>query len=175
MFDLYFKKLKELSVHKDIIIKSIISVKIPSGEASGKGSLQQILGQYGITIMDFCSKFNELTNEFEPGIILNTKIILYADMTYDIYLNSIDLLYYIRKILNINTFTPFGNRIFIGKGKNVFYSFITTPVLYEICKFHYNIFKYKHISLQMLYKNVCYMLKSIGILIIPIKKLFVLK
>jgi large subunit ribosomal protein L11 len=169
LFNLYFKRIKELSINKDIIIKSIISVRVPSGEATAKAPLGPTLGQYGIMIGEFCTRFNELTAELESGILINTKIILYADMTYDIYLDSIDTLYYIRKIINMPKFGPFGKRVFIG-GKKEVNNIITTSVLYEIVKFNYSIFKYKHITLRSFYKCICNTIRSLGIILISTKK-----
>src|SRR6185312_17200900 len=104
----------ENEVKLDIIIKSIITVRIYAGEASAEAPLGPLLGQYGILISDFCTRFNMLTATFEQGLLLNVKIILYSNMNYDIYVLSIDVLFLIKYALDISKFSPFGKRIFIS-------------------------------------------------------------
>jgi len=162
----------ENEVKLDIIIKSIITVRIYAGEASAEAPLGPLLGQYGILISDFCTRFNMLTATFEQGLLLNVKIILYSNMNYDIYVLSIDVLFLIKYALDISKFSPFGKRIFISLKTEYYCNFISTPVLYEIVKFNYKILKYKHITLKQFFKCVCNMLRNSGMLIIPRKYIY---
>jgi ribosomal protein L11 len=157
----------DLDIKFDIIIKSIITVRVYSGEASADAPLGPLLGQYGILVSDFCIRFNNLTSIFEPGLLLNTKIILYSNMNYDIYILSIDVIYCIKYALNISKLSPFGKRIFLSLKTDYFCNFISTPVLYEIIQYNYKILKYKNITLKQFFKCVCNMLRNSGVLIIP--------
>jgi ribosomal protein L11 len=168
--DLYESTL-DLDIKLDIIIKSIITVRVYSGEASADAPLGPLLGQYGILVSDFCTRFNNLTSIFELGLLLNVKIILYSNMNYDIYVLSIDVIYSIKYALNISKLSPFGKRIFLSLKMEYFCNFISTVVLYEIVQYNYKILKYKNVTLKQFFKCICNMLRNSGMLIIPRKYL----
>jgi ribosomal protein L11 len=172
MFYSYFRKLQDIKYNLQLI-KSVISLRIPAGEATSGAPLGPILGQYSIMINDFCNKFNELTIDFEPGVLLNVRILLYADLNYEMYIISVDSIYFIKYVLSIHKLNPFSKRIFVTENKRL-NTIISTIVLYEIISFKYFSFYYKHITLKMLYKCTCNMLKNIGIILIPKKYIYLL-
>jgi hypothetical protein len=57
--------------------KLIVTMKqlIPAGEAKPIAPLGVILSQYYLNLAEFCKNFNNLTNLYEDGILIPTKII----------------------------------------------------------------------------------------------------
>ncbi len=67
------------------IIKKV-KVRAPAGKATPAPPLGPTLGQAGINIGDFVTKFNAASGQpqgFNPGEIVGVKITVYEDRTYD--------------------------------------------------------------------------------------------
>lgn len=163
MFVSFLEELKKIEKNQELLIKSIITLRIPANEASAKAPLGPTLGQYGILISDFCERFNELTNIYTNGTLINTRIVLFGDLTYNIYLSKVDFIYFIKKVIVGFKFSPFGKRLYLNKSKLVKY--ITTPVLYESSKYYYtNVGIPKYISFYNFYKMIPSMVRNIGLI-----------
>lgn len=68
-------------------IKTIIKLQIPAGQATPAPPVGPALGQHGLNIQDFCSKFNEQTRGKE-GSIIPVEITVYEDRTFDMRLKT---------------------------------------------------------------------------------------
>jgi len=68
-------------------IKTIIKLQIPAGAANPAPPVGPALGQHGLNIQDFCSKFNEATKD-KMGDIIPVEIKVYEDRTYDFILKT---------------------------------------------------------------------------------------
>ncbi|OIN94763.1 MAG: 50S ribosomal protein L11 [Candidatus Portnoybacteria bacterium CG03_land_8_20_14_0_80_41_10] len=68
-------------------IKTIIKLQIPAGQANPAPPIGPALGQHGLNIQDFCSKFNEATKEM-TGDIIPVEITVYEDRTFDFKLKT---------------------------------------------------------------------------------------
>lgn len=64
-------------------IKTIIKLQIPAGQANPAPPVGPALGQHGLNIVEFCSRFNEATKE-QRGDIIPVEITVYEDRTYDL-------------------------------------------------------------------------------------------
>lgn len=64
-------------------IKTIIKLQIPAGQANPAPPVGPALGQHGLNIVEFCSRFNESTKE-QRGDIIPVEITVYEDRTYDL-------------------------------------------------------------------------------------------
>lgn len=62
-------------------IKTIIKLQIPAGKANPAPPVGPALGQHGLNIMDFCTKFNSATKN-KNGEITPVVITVYEDRTY---------------------------------------------------------------------------------------------
>jgi len=62
-------------------IKTIIKLQIPAGQATPAPPVGPALGQHGLNIAEFCSKFNALTQK-QLGEITPVEITVYEDRTY---------------------------------------------------------------------------------------------
>ncbi len=68
-------------------IKAIIKLQIPAGQANPAPPIGPALGQQGLNIQDFCSKFNEATKD-KTGDIIPVEITVYEDRTFDFKLKT---------------------------------------------------------------------------------------
>lgn len=62
-------------------IKTIIKLQIPAAQATPAPPVGPALGQHGLNIAEFCSKFNALTQK-QIGEITPVEITVYEDRTY---------------------------------------------------------------------------------------------
>lgn len=62
-------------------LKTIIKLQIPAGQANPAPPVGPALGQHGLNIQEFCSKFNEKTKS-QMGDIIPVEISVYEDRTY---------------------------------------------------------------------------------------------
>ena len=65
---------------KKILTK--IKLQIPAGQASPAPPVGPALGQHGLNIQEFCTKFNE-TSKDKMGDIIPVEITVYEDRSYD--------------------------------------------------------------------------------------------
>jgi len=68
-------------------IKTIIKLQIPAGHANPAPPVGPALGQHGLNIGEFVSKFNEATKEM-GGDIIPVEITVYDDRTYTFKLKT---------------------------------------------------------------------------------------
>lgn len=68
-------------------IKTVIKLQIPAAQANPAPPIGPALGQHGLNIQDFCSKFNEATKEM-TGDIIPVEITVYEDRTFDFKLKT---------------------------------------------------------------------------------------
>lgn len=62
-------------------IKTVIKLQIPAGKANPAPPVGPALGQHGLNISEFCSRFNEATRPLGEDII-PVEITVYEDRTY---------------------------------------------------------------------------------------------
>lgn len=63
-------------------IKTYIKLQIPAGQANPAPPVGPALGQHGVNIAEFCSRYNEATRD-RMGDTLPVIITVYDDRTYD--------------------------------------------------------------------------------------------
>ncbi len=68
-------------------VLTIIKLQVPAGQANPAPPVGPALGQHGVNIMEFCSKFNEATKEMQ-GDIIPVEITVYEDRTFDFKLKT---------------------------------------------------------------------------------------
>jgi large subunit ribosomal protein L11 len=68
-------------------IKIIIKLQMPAGEATPAPPVGPALGQHGLNIGEFVSRFNEATKD-KKGNIIPVEITVYQDRTYDFILKT---------------------------------------------------------------------------------------
>lgn len=68
-------------------IKTIIKLQIKAGQANPAPPVGPALGQHGLDIQQFCSRFNEATKD-KIGDIVPVEITVYIDRTFDFKLKT---------------------------------------------------------------------------------------
>src|SRR3989344_2636144 len=68
-------------------IKTILKLQIRAGKATPAPPIGPALGQHGLNIGEFASKFNEATKD-KGGDIIPVEITVYEDRTYDFKLKT---------------------------------------------------------------------------------------
>jgi len=68
-------------------IKTIIKLQIKAAAANPAPPVGPALGQHGLNIQEFCTKFNEATKD-KSGDIIPVEITVYDDRTYDFKLKT---------------------------------------------------------------------------------------
>jgi large subunit ribosomal protein L11 len=63
-------------------LKTIIKLQIPAGQANPAPPVGPALGQHGVNIQDFCSKFNDVSKS-RMGDIVPVEIRVYEDRSFD--------------------------------------------------------------------------------------------
>ncbi len=62
-------------------IKTVVKLQIPAGKANPAPPVGPALGQAGVNIQEFCTKFNEKTRE-QMGNIIPVEITVYDDRSF---------------------------------------------------------------------------------------------
>lgn len=69
------------------VIKTIVKLQIPAGSATPAPPVGPALGQHGLNLQDFCSKFNEATKD-KAGDIIPVEVTIYTDRTFEFKLKT---------------------------------------------------------------------------------------
>jgi large subunit ribosomal protein L11 len=64
-------------------IKTVLTLQIPAGQANPAPPVGPALGQHGLNIQEFCTRFNEATKE-KMGDIIPVEVTVYIDRTFDL-------------------------------------------------------------------------------------------
>lgn len=68
-------------------IKTVIKLQIQGGKANPAPPVGPALGQHGLNIQDFCSKFNEASKD-KMGDVVPVEITVYEDRTFDFVMKT---------------------------------------------------------------------------------------
>lgn len=68
-------------------IKTVIKLQIQAGKANPAPPVGPALGQHGLNIQEFCTKFNEATKD-KMGDIIPAEITVYDDRTFTFVLKT---------------------------------------------------------------------------------------
>ena len=77
-----------------------IKLQIPGGQATPAPPVGPALGQHGLNIQDFCSRFNEKSRE-RMGETVPVEISVYADRTFDFIMKIAPASELIKKIIKL--------------------------------------------------------------------------
>ena len=69
------------------VVKAILKLQIPAGKANPAPPVGPALGQHGVAIQDFCTKFNEATKD-KMGELTPVEITVYEDRSFDFKLKT---------------------------------------------------------------------------------------
>ena len=165
--------MKETIINNTKELKFKATFKIPAGAASAKAPLGPTLGQYGIPIAEFCTRYNTITSEYKPGIVLKAVVHMYEDQTYDLTLQDPDTSFFIKNCIEkTETYNTKKNNRHKIKKDNVFNDIITKEMIYEIAITKYNGgLNKKYKKIKSLYKAVTGTARSMGLIVTTSKAL----
>jgi len=95
-------------------VKTIIKLQIPAGKANPAPPVGPALGQHGLNIQDFCTKFNDQTKEMS-GDIIPVEITVYEDRTFDFKLKTPPAADLLRKAAGIEKGSGIPHKKKVGK------------------------------------------------------------
>lgn len=78
----------------------LIKFNIFSSEASSKEPIGPTLGQYGVSVNDFCDIFNNLTNDFKEKTLIRTKVIVFLDHSFEILIQLPNIFSFLKNSFN---------------------------------------------------------------------------
>lgn len=81
-------------------IKTILKLQIPAGAATPAPPVGPALGQHGLNIAEFCSRFNEATASM-AGEVIPVEITVYTDRTFDLKFKQPPVSSLLKKAANI--------------------------------------------------------------------------
>lgn len=106
-------------------IKTTVKVNLKGGEATPAPPLGPILGQHGVSIMDFVKQYNDKTAD-KKGQVIPALITIYVDGTFDFELRLAPVSEMIKKSLKIEKGSGTTPRVMAGT--------LTNDQLTEIAK-----------------------------------------
>ena len=95
-------------------IKAIVKLQIPAGQATPAPPIGPALGQHGLNIQEFCSRFNEATKD-KSGDIIPVEITVYVDRTFDFVLKTPPASDLLRKAAGVEKGSGEPNKTKVGK------------------------------------------------------------
>jgi large subunit ribosomal protein L11 len=95
-------------------IKAIIKLQIPAGQANPAPPVGPALGQHGLNIQEFCTKFNDASKD-KMGNIIPVEIYVYEDRTYDLKLKTPPASDLLRKAAKVEKGSGNALKITVGK------------------------------------------------------------
>ena len=95
-------------------IKTKVKLQIQAGAANPAPPVGPALGQHGLNIMDFCTKFNEQTKEL-GDVIIPVEITIYEDRSFDFKTFQPPVADLIRKTISLEKGSGVPNKDKVGK------------------------------------------------------------
>ena len=81
-------------------LKQLVKLQIQAGKANPAPPVGTALGPHGISIQDFCTKFNEATKD-RMGEVVPVDLSIYEDRTFDFILKTAPASDMIKKKINL--------------------------------------------------------------------------
>ena len=69
-------------------IKALIKLQIKGGMANPAPPVGPALGQHGVNIQEFCTKFNDKTREGKMGEVVPVEITVFEDRSFDFIMKT---------------------------------------------------------------------------------------
>lgn len=95
-------------------VKTKIKLQIPGAKATPAPPIGPALGQHGLNISEFCTKFNSVTKNM-AGDIIPVEITVYTDRTYDFILKTPPAAELLKKAAGIEKGSGEPNKKKVGK------------------------------------------------------------
>lgn len=107
-------------------VQSYIKLQVAAGMATPNPPVGPSLGQHGVNIMEFCKKFNDITEKMEKGLPIPVIITVYSDRSFIFVTKNPPTAVLLKKAAGIESGSSKPNIDKIGK--------LTSTQIYEIAK-----------------------------------------
>src|SRR5687768_16621752 len=95
-------------------VKQIITVQAPAGKANPAPPIGPALGQHGVNIMEFVTKFNDQTKEM-GDVVIPAEITIYEDRTFTFRLKTPPASILLKKAAGLETAAKTPGKEKVGK------------------------------------------------------------
>ena len=95
-------------------IKAIVKLQIPAGQATPAPPVGPALAQHGLSLGEFCQKFNEATKN-QMGFTVPLEVTIYEDRTYEFKLKTPPASELLKKAAGIEKGSGTSNKTKVGK------------------------------------------------------------
>ena len=95
-------------------VKSLLKLQIRGGQATPAPPVGPALGQHGVNIQDFVTRFNDATKEM-AGDVIPTEISIYEDRRFDFKLKTPPAADLLKKAAGISKGSAVGAKKNVGK------------------------------------------------------------
>jgi len=95
-------------------IKAIVKLQIPAGQATPAPPVGPALAQHGLSLGEFCQKFNEATKN-QMGFTVPLEVTIYEDRTYEFKLKTPPASELLKKAAGIEKGSGTPNKTKVGK------------------------------------------------------------
>jgi len=94
-------------------VKAKVKLQIPAGKANPAPPVGSVLGQHGVQIQEFCTKFNDQTKD-RMGETVPVQITIYDDRTFDFITKTAPTAEMIKKEINLKKGSGTPNKEKVG-------------------------------------------------------------
>lgn len=95
-------------------LKTILKLQIIGGAANPAPPVGPALGQHGVNIQDFCSKFNNATQD-KKGTVVPVEISVYKDSSFSFIMKTPPAQFLIKKAIGLEKGSGVPNKEKVGK------------------------------------------------------------
>ncbi|MEX0650352.1 MAG: 50S ribosomal protein L11 [Candidatus Andersenbacteria bacterium] len=95
-------------------VLTVVKIQAPGGQATPAPPIGPALGQHGVNISDFVTRFNDMTKEMR-GDIIPVEVTIYADRTMELKLKTPPAAELLKKAAGVKGGSPTPNTAKVGK------------------------------------------------------------
>ncbi len=96
-------------------VAALIKLQVPAGKATPAPPVGPALGPHGVSAPQFVQQFNDVTKNYEPGLLIPVVITVYQDKTFTFITKTPPAAVLIKKALGIETASAEPRRVKVGK------------------------------------------------------------
>ncbi|MFP4429731.1 MAG: 50S ribosomal protein L11 [Spirochaetaceae bacterium] len=96
-------------------VAAIIKLQVPAGKATPAPPVGPALGPHGVSAPQFVQQFNDVTKNFEPGLIIPVVITVFADRSFTFITKTPPAAVLIKRAISLEKGSPESHRVKVGK------------------------------------------------------------
>lgn len=137
------------------VVKQVIKMTLPAGQAAPSPPVGPRLGQMGVNIMQFCKDFNAATTAYVEGTPLTTKVIAYTDRSASFKIRSPPVSHLLKRAAGVEKGANAPGHETVGT--------VNLKHVYEIAKIKQKDRHLSHLPLEALCKSILATARTCGI------------